>query len=215
VRLSLLALGSFLLRFKFVSKFYQKNVVLHNLTCNFDAKRYCIVGPNGCGKTTMLMLAAGLETISAGQVTFNGEPVNLTTTKRQLGISSDKLVLPDFLTAQQLLDFHCSQHNCSFPSNIINHLEFTAHLTTQVSALSLGSLKKISLLLALAHQPKCLLLDEPTTGLDKNSRAWILDYLDDYQGQVIVISHEKVFIENSNYQQVALLELNQASSITL
>jgi ABC-2 type transport system ATP-binding protein len=210
-----LSLGNYLLILKDVSKFYQNNLVINDLTFHFDTQRYCIVGPNGSGKTTLLMLATGLETVSAGQITFNGQSVHLANTKRHLGISSDKIMLPDFLTAQQLLEFHCSQHNCSFPTRLIDHLEFSAQLATQVSALSLGSLKKTSLLLALAHQPKCLMLDEPTTGLDSNSRLWLLDYLDNYQGQIIVTSHEKSFSENPHYQQVVLTELNQPSSIIL
>jgi ABC-type multidrug transport system ATPase subunit len=188
--------------------------VLNSLTYRFEEARYCIIGPNGSGKTTLLMLAAGLESVSAGEVTYNNEAVHLTTTKRYLGISSDKIMLPDFLTAQQLLDFHCSQHECNFPHTIIAHLGFTVQLTTQVSALSLGSLKKLSLLLALAHSPKCLMLDEPTTGLDHDSRLWLLNFLDDYQGQVIVTSHEKIFTESTYYQQIELAELNKYSDLT-
>ena len=211
----ILSLGNHLLILRDVSKFYQKNAVLQDLTFHFDGQRYCVVGPNGSGKTTLLMLAAGLETVSAGQITFNGQPVHLAKTKRHLGISSDKIILPDFLTAQQLLEYHCSQHNCSYPTALIDHLEFTAQLTTQVSALSLGSLKKLSLLLALAHQPKCLMLDEPTTGLDHNSRLWLFDYIEHYPGQIIVTSHEKCFTENSHNQQVVLAELNQHCNIIL
>jgi ABC-type multidrug transport system ATPase subunit len=203
-----------LLILKDVSKFYQKHTVFNNLTYRFEGQRYCIVGPNGSGKTTLLMLAAGLESVSAGEVTFNNQAVHLINTKRHLGISSDKIMLPDFLTAQQLLDFHCAQHNCCFPDNLIERLGFSVQLATQVSALSLGSLKKLSLLLALAHQPKCLMLDEPTTGLDHDSRTWLLDFLDNYQGQVIVTSHEESFTENTSYQQVKLAELNRYSNLT-
>ena len=198
-----------------VSKFYQKNAVLQDITYQFDGQKYCIVGPNGCGKTTLLMLTAGLEKVSAGEITFDGQLVHLANTKRHLGISSDRIVLPDFLTAQQLLEYHCSQHKCSYPTTLIEHLEFTAQLTTQVSALSLGSLKKVSLLLALAHQPKCLMLDEPTTGLDHNSRVWLLDYIQNYQGQILVTSHEKCFTENPHFQQVVLAEMNQCSTFIL
>ena len=194
-----------------VSKFYQKNAVLNDVTYHFYCLKYCIVGPNGIGKTTLLMLAAGLEDLNCGDIVFNDESVYLTETKRHLGISSDKIKLPDFLTAQQLLDFHCSQHDCPFPNILIDRLGFRAQLTTQVSALSLGSLKKISLLLALAHQPKCLLLDEPTTGLDHNSREWLLDFLHQYQGQVIVTSHETIFTENAHYKLVEFDHLNKFS----
>jgi ABC-type multidrug transport system ATPase subunit len=194
-----------------VSKFYQKNAVLNNVTYHFDCLKYCIVGPNGIGKTTLLMLAAGLENLNCGEIFFNEESVCLVDTKRHLGISSDKIKSPDFLTAQQLLDFHCSQHDCPFPNTLIEHLGFRAQLATQVSDLSLGSLKKVSLLLALAHQPKCLLLDEPTTGLDNRSREWLLDFLGQYAGQVIVTSHEKIFTESAHYKLVDFEQLNKYS----
>jgi ABC-type multidrug transport system ATPase subunit len=203
-----------LLILKEVSKLYQKNVVLNGVSYRFDEQKYCIVGPNGIGKTTLLILAAGLEKLSGGEVTFNGESVFLTDTKRQLGISSDKIKLPMFLTAQQLLEFHCSQHNCPFPTILISHLRFTDQLTTQVSSLSLGNLKKISLLLAIAHHPKCLLLDEPTTGLDSNSREWLLGFLNQYQGQIIVTSHETVFTESASYKPVYLSQLNKYIDIS-
>jgi len=196
-----------------VSKFYQKNAVLKGVNFHFDKQRYCIIGPNGIGKTTLLMLAAGLENSSVGEITFNEKSVYLTENKRLMGISSDKISLPEFLTAQQLLEYHCSQHNCPFPTLLISNLGLSAQLTTQISALSLGGLKKISLLLAIAHQPKCLLLDEPTTGLDAKSREWLLDFLNSYQGQVIVTSHEQSFTENHHYQCVELTELNKFSDL--
>ena len=200
-----------MLKLNGISKSYQDKLVINKLTYDFDGARYCIVGSNGSGKTTLLMLAAGLETVCAGDISLDGEFVNSYQAKRLIGVSSDKIMLPDFLTPQQLLEFHCSQHHCLFPDVLINHIGFSDQLTTQVCDLSLGNLKKISLLLALAHQPQCLLLDEPTTGLDHVSRTWLLDYLFNYKGQIIVTSHEEVFTENINYQQVALSELNQTS----
>jgi ABC-2 type transport system ATP-binding protein len=201
-----------LLKFNDISKSYQNKFVINKLTYHFDGERYCIVGSNGSGKTTLLMLAAGLENVSSGQVTLDGEPIISCDIKRVIGVSSDKIMLPDFLTPQQLLEFHCSQYSCLFPNTLINHLGFSVYLTTQICDLSLGNLKKISLLLALAHQPRCLLLDEPTTGLDDSSRVWLLDYLIKYQGQIIVTSHEKSFTENLHYQQVTMSELNQSNS---
>ncbi|MEW6989760.1 ATP-binding cassette domain-containing protein [Colwelliaceae bacterium 6441] len=196
---------------KNVVKFYQDNLVIEQLSYHFDKQRYCIVGPNGSGKTTLLMLAGGLESVTAGEVYYNHQAVELKETKRQLGISSDKIILPEFLTSQQLITFHCTQHDCNFPHPLITSLNFTQQLTTQVAALSLGSLKKLSLIIALAHQPNCLLLDEPTTGLDQQSRIWLLDYIDRYPGQIIITSHEACFTENEHFQQVLLAELQQAN----
>ncbi|WDE08886.1 ABC transporter ATP-binding protein [Thalassomonas viridans] len=192
-----------------VSKSYQKNQVINNLTYRFDEDRYCITGPNGSGKTTLLMLAAGLEMVSSGRIILDGAPVYSALAKRRLGISSDKILLPDFLTPQQLLEFHCAQHHRRFPEDLIEMLDFAGQLTTRVSALSLGNLKKISLMLALVHEPEYLLLDEPTTGLDHQSRDWFLDYLDNYPGRIIVTSHEESFTANEYYLRVLLSELNQ------
>lgn len=191
-----------------VSKNYQNKPIIHQLTYHFNDKRYCITGANGIGKTTLLMLASGLEPVSSGRVTLDGKFINLSETKRLVGVSSDKILLPDFLTPQKLLELHCHQHDCDFPIALINHLGFSTQLTTQVCNLSLGNLKKTSLLLALAHQPKCLILDEPTTGLDHDSRLWLLDFMTNYQGQIIVSSHEEIFTNNIVYQQISLSELN-------
>ena len=198
-----------------VSKSYQENQVINKLSYHFDKQRYCIIGPNGSGKTTLLMLSAGLESVTSGKITWNDAPVHTSRAKRHMGISSDKILLPEFLTPQQLLEFHCAQHKCPFPEQLIRHLGFGIQLNTRVSDLSLGNLKKISLLLALAHQPECLLLDEPTTGLDHSSRVWLLAYLDNYPGQIIVTSHEESFTENEHYQRILLSELNQLAEKAL
>ncbi len=205
--------GHHLLKLDNLSKFYKNTQVLQNINYIFDQRRYCIIGANGCGKTTLLMLAAGLEEPTTGIVAFNDESVDSVTSKRLRGISSDKIILPDFLTPKQLLDLHCQQNHCIFPSALIDHLNFANQLSSQINALSLGNLKKISLLLALAHQPKLLLLDEPTTGLDKESRTWLLHYLDQYQGNIIVTSHEEYFTKSKQYKQVSITSLNNATTV--
>lgn len=191
-----------------VTKSYENHLIISNLSFQFDKDRYCISGPNGSGKSTLLMLMSGIESLNFGSITCNEQPVISINIKHQIGVSSDKILFPEFLTAQQLLEFHCSQHNCLFPSHIVERLNFPEQLTTKISQLSLGNLKKLSLLLALSHNPLCLILDEPTTGLDHESRVWLLDYLEKYKGQVIVSSHEDSFIANPEYKQVNLLELN-------
>jgi len=190
-----------------VTKSYQQKVVLNDISFNFKQQRYCIVGPNGSGKTTLLMLAAGLEKPDSGVVMYSEAAVHNEEVKKNIGVSSDRIVLPQFLTAKQLLEFHCSQHQCPYPHEYIEKLNFNVQLTTLVSALSLGNLKKISLLLAISHHPCHLLLDEPTTGLDKQSRVWLLNFLAEFSGQLIVTSHEECFVNNADFHQLSIVDL--------
>lgn len=200
-----------MLSFKQVSKSYQQHLVINNIDLTITNNKYCLSGANGTGKTTLLMLASGLEKPTTGSIYLKQQAVDLPESKKYIGISSDKVLLPEFLTAKQLITFHCQQYQCDWPETLIKALNFNQQLTTQVSALSLGSQKKLSLLLALSHQPHCLLLDEPTTGLDSTSRNWLLTYLTNYSGLLLITSHESFFTENQNYQQLSINQLNNTN----
>ena len=188
-------------------KKFENKPVINNINIAFNREHYCISGVNGCGKTTLLTILAGIEPATAGKVTLNNANINSTITRKKIGISSDRIIMPEFLSAEQLIRFHCKQYHCAYPTDIINALFFDIQLPNLVNALSLGSLKKLSLILALAHRPECLLLDEPTTGLDSASREWLLSHIANYQGIVIVTSHETDFLNNPQYQQRPFSEL--------
>lgn len=154
------------------------------------------------------MLASGLESSDDGQITFNGEHTLEVTTKKLIGVSSDKIHLPEFLTAKQILTFHTNQFGCDIDEEILEGLSFKPQLGQKTADLSLGNQKKLSLLMAILHKPKLLLLDEPTVGLDEASKVWLLKFLDKFDGTIIVTSHESVFLDNDNYEQLSMSELN-------
>jgi ABC-type multidrug transport system ATPase subunit len=187
-------------KFNKVRKQFTSDPVLDNFDHHFKQGKYCITGENGCGKTTLLMLAAGLELPDKGDITFNGIAVTQGSIKPLIGISTDKIIYPRFLTAKQLIEFHCASYKVDWPKGLIDDLHFTAHLPTLAPALSLGNQKKLSLILAMTHQAKCLLLDEPTTGLDNYSRDFILDYLQAFDGHLIITSHDPLFTKHADYQ---------------
>jgi len=202
------------LSFQQVNKRFGKKVIVQQFSYQFSAARYCIAGENGIGKTTLLLMAAGLEALDDGNVLLNNDSVTSIKSKKLFGISSEKICFPDFLTAQQLIEFHCQQHQISPPDKLLTALHFHSQLTNKISELSLGNNKKLSLILALAHQPKLLLLDEPSTGLDHQSRSWLLDYLGGYQGQIIVTSHEDDFLMDNHYQQLDFVALTTNKIVT-
>ena len=193
-----------MLTFQAVSKSFGHNRVIDNFSQTFDSGKTCIVGENGCGKTTLLMLAAGLEQPCSGQISLNQVSVNELAAKPHIGLSSDKVIYPRFLTAKQLIEFHCQTYQAQWPQDLLDKLHFNAHIHTKAPELSLGNQKKLSLILALCHQPQCLLLDEPSTGLDSHSRQVIAQLLEQFDGCLVITSHDRSYSQNPNYH---ILEL--------
>lgn len=88
------------MEFSRVSKTFDTHSVLNDFSYRFGQGKHCIVGENGCGKTTLLMLAAGLEQPDAGTIGYQGQPVTASAIKPLIGISTDKIIFPRFLTAK-------------------------------------------------------------------------------------------------------------------
>lgn len=185
-----------MLAFQQVCHHYDNAVIFRNLSFSLDAPRVLITGANGSGKTTLLLLAAGLIKPLAGKVYFQQQDVLQPQTKRLIGISANKVDLPVFMTVQELLQFQVLQFAGAAQSEKSATTDWTAEfgltpfMRTKVGDLSLGNYKKLSLIMALQHQPRLLLLDEPSNGLDEQARTVLTRVLTDYPGQVIIASHE-------------------------
>lgn len=196
-----------MLTFAHVSHNFAQQRLFADFNMQFSAPRIQLYGTNGSGKTTLLLLAAGLLKPSSGQVLFEQQNVLQPTAKQQIGISASKIQLPEFMSAQALLNFHCHLHQCPVDKVLIDQLALTPFLHTKIADLSLGNYKKLSLLTALLHQPRLLLLDEPFNGLDEASRQVLLQLLDEYPGQVILASHEPLALQHAPLQQIAIEQL--------
>lgn len=183
-----------MLNFDTISLRFSHHILFSNLNLDIPEKRVVLTGENGSGKTTLLMLAAGLIQPDSGEVLFNNEPVNAIPSKARIGISANKIALPTFFTARELLAFHCNMHKCKLDLGLGDALGLTPFLQTKVTDLSLGNYKKLSLLTALLHQPELLLLDEPTNGLDDDARDAMNGILNNFSGQLIIASHDTALL---------------------
>ncbi|WP_438864694.1 ATP-binding cassette domain-containing protein [Neptunicella sp.] len=190
--------------FKHISQYYQQRCLFDDFSLSIDEPRVLISGANGSGKTTLLLMAAGLIKPQSGNVTFQDQDVLLATTKPKIGISASKVVLPAFMTVTEILTFHRQQFSCDPADKWLEQFGLNQYLTTKVADLSLGNVKKLSLMTAIMHQPELLLLDEPTNGLDEQARLSLNLLISEYPGQVIIASHEALAADDQQVRHIQL-----------
>jgi ABC-2 type transport system ATP-binding protein len=138
------------------------------------------VGPNGSGKTTTMQCLVGLLRPDEGEINVfgRGNDLNHPGWKQDIGYVGDIQVFYERWTGMQNLRFLCQFYpNWSFKQAEELAGRFRLPLDKRAKDLSTGNRVKLSLVAALAHSPRLLLLDEPTTGLDPVVRTEVLDVL--------------------------------------
>src|SRR5262245_27794127 len=145
-----------------------------------------LLGPNGAGKTTTVSIIAGLVRPDAGQVLIEGRPLAGDTDpiKGRIGLVPQDLALYDELSARDNLTFFGSLYGldrATLKRAIAEALELvglTDRARDKVGTFSGGMKRRLNLCAALLHDPQILLLDEPTVGVDPQSRNAIFDNLE-------------------------------------
>jgi ABC-2 type transport system ATP-binding protein len=141
-----------------------------------------LLGPNGAGKTTTVGLATGLLEPDEGRVEIAGAgPPTRPEARRRLGIAPQSLAVYDSLTGRENLDFFASLHGLDGAARrerVLSALAFVGladRAGDRVSAYSGGMKRRLNLAAAIVHDPEIVLLDEPTVGVDPQSRGLIFE----------------------------------------
>ncbi|MDR6166632.1 ATP-binding cassette subfamily F protein uup [Microbacterium paludicola] len=172
-------------------------------------ERTGILGVNGAGKSTLLGLISGTVEPTAGRVK-HGKTVKVATLSQRMSELDEHLDEPVRVVISNLRTSYTigsgSKAQELTPGQLLERMGFSsAQLSTPVKDLSGGQKRRLQLLLILLDQPNVLILDEPTNDLDTDMLAAIEDLLDSWAGTLIVVSHDRYFLERVTDQQYAIL----------
>ena len=144
---------------------------------------YGMLGPSGCGKTTTVKIMAGILEATSGSVFVLGEPMPKLSLMNRIGYMAQSDALYTLLTAEENLSFFSALYGMKKKKAQERIMEVMAlvnlldHRTKAVAAYSGGMKRRLSLAMALLHEPEVLILDEPTVGIDPVLRKSIWDAL--------------------------------------
>lgn len=150
-----------------------------------ESEIFGFLGPNGAGKTTTINILCTLLVPTAGQATVNGfnAAVYPNEVRRSIGIIFQDPSLDERLTAYENLNFHGMIYHLSSKtrktriSEVLNMVGLYSKKDVIARAFSGGMKRRLEIARGLMHNPKILFLDEPTTGLDPQTRKYIWDYI--------------------------------------
>src|SRR5271170_6009059 len=209
-----------------LTKSYGKLTAITGVSFRADrAETIGLLGPNGAGKTTTISIIAGLLAPDSGEVLIEGKQVQSDTdpVKLKIGLVPQDMALYDQLTARDNLTFFAALYSIAGAKakqaidDALNLVGLSDRAGDKVIAYSGGMKRRLNLAAALLHDPRILLLDEPTVGVDPQSRNAIFDNLEEVKRQgkaivytthymeevervcdrVVIMDHGKVIAEDS------------------
>ena len=202
-----------ILQAKNISKRYGNHLAVDHIHLQFEKGTFnAILGPNGAGKSTTISMLIGLKQPTQGDIIY--EPGT------KIGVVFQTSVLDEMLTVRENLTIRARQYKGLKPnrlSDLIDRLGLSAFQKQKYGTLSGGQKRRVDIARALLHGPDLLFLDEPTTGLDIQTRKSIWDllyqlqreegmtvvltthYLDeaDEADQIYIVDHGKVIAQGS------------------
>lgn len=182
-----------MLKIENLSKSYEQRLVLQNLNLHIPAGEiYGLLGPNGAGKTTTINILCNLLRADSGIIQINAQPIS-EATKLLIGVAPQENLLYKTLSCEENLNFYAQlyglngQQRRQQVQTSLAAVNLLDRAKSPVETLSGGMQRRLNIAVALVHQPKLVILDEPTTGLDIEARYEIWDLIRRLKNQGITI----------------------------
>lgn len=193
-----------LIEVRHLEKSYQAKQVIQGIS--FEIKQgeiLCLLGPNGAAKSTTINIICGALGYDSGEILYQGKSIekNIKGFKEKLGMVPQDLALYEDLTAEQNIRFFASLYGLKGTA-LAEGIEFalhsvglTAHRKEKANTFSGGMKRRLNIACAIAHQPKLLIMDEPTVGIDPQSRNHILAAIRKMQKNGMTILYTTHYME--------------------
>jgi len=159
---------------------------------------YGLLGPNGAGKTTAMRILSTLIKADEGDATIMGASVreDCTAVRKSIAFLTSELKLDEFFTPNYLYDYYSALHGVEDEARkarkemLFNKFGINKFAEVKIGEMSTGMKQKVSLAVSLAHDPKVIIFDEPTNGLDVLTAKVVTDFLAELkkQGKCIIVS---------------------------
>ena len=187
-------LGRTTVEVKDLCKAYGNKVLLKDFTYIFlKNDRVGIIGPNGSGKSTLMKMIAGWVQPDSGTIEI-GQTVKIGYFSQENEAMDENLKVIDYI--RNVAEYVQTKDGSISASQMLERFLFPGSVQyTTISRLSGGEKRRLYLLQILMDAPNVLLLDEPTNDLDIRTLTILEDYLDNFQGIVITVSHDRYFLD--------------------
>jgi ABC-2 type transport system ATP-binding protein len=187
-------------------KVFGELVAVDDVTLHVAPKEtYGLLGPNGAGKTTAISMIAGLLEPDAGQVVVDGQRVTTRTVRARaaIGLVPQELAIYPDLTGRENLDFFGKLYGLSGRAlsarvdEVLETIGLTDRARDLTGEFSGGMQRRLNIGVGLLHRPKLLILDEPTVGVDPQSRNAILESVENLAGEGMAVLYTTHYMEEA------------------
>lgn len=168
--------------FEHVAKCYGERRAVDDLSLHVRrGEIFGLLGPNGAGKSTSVALLCGLLHSDSGAIRVDGEAPQQAPTRRKIGLAPQQLALYEQLSAQQNLEFFGALYDLRGEKlqqachRVLQQTGLSDRARDRVETFSGGMQRRLNLAIALLHDPDIIVLDEPTAGVDPQSRNNLFD----------------------------------------
>jgi ABC-2 type transport system ATP-binding protein len=170
-----------------------------------EGEIFSLLGPNGAGKTTTISMLSTLYLPTSGEATIGGHSITAEpmAVRNLIGVVPQDLALYEDLTARENLSFWGQMYNLSGKAlkiridEVLEQIGLTDKAKQRVKTYSGGMKRRVNIGVGLLHKPKLLFMDEPTVGIDPQSRRAILDSVKDLNKQGMTVLYTTHYMEEA------------------